>query len=77
MPDAIPDTYCLAWFQNAGPYGYQPSLAAGIVFTLLFAISAIAHGVEGTRARRWWQHTFTIGAMGTQTRCEQLRSIED
>lgn len=44
-------------------YGYRPSLAAGIVFCILFAIALLGHGVQTFRHRRWTSITLAIGAL--------------
>ncbi|KAL2222962.1 RTA1 like protein-domain-containing protein [Thermoascus aurantiacus ATCC 26904] len=45
------------------PYGYKPSLAAGIVFCVLFGLSMIAHTVQLVWKRNWWCVVFTIGCL--------------
>ena len=48
-------------------YGYVPSLAAGIVFLVLFGLSMIAHTVQCVWKRTWWTMVFTVGCMSTLT----------
>lgn len=48
-------------------YGYMPSLAAGIVFLVLFGLSMIAHTVQCVWKRTWWTMVFTVGCMSTFT----------
>jgi hypothetical protein len=48
-------------------YGYDPSLAAGIVFCALFGLSMLLHTFASIRYRTWWQLVFSIGAL-----CEVL-----
>ncbi|KFZ01418.1 hypothetical protein V500_00771 [Pseudogymnoascus sp. VKM F-4518 (FW-2643)] len=47
-----------------GPYGYYPSLGAGIAFCVLFGISMLLHAFTSARYRTWWQLIFAIGALG-------------
>jgi hypothetical protein len=55
---------CVPWQgYPASPYSYRPSLAAGIVFCGLFFTSSCLHTAQAIKARRWWQLTFTIGAV--------------
>lgn len=44
-------------------YGYQPSLAAGIVFLALFGVSMLAHTVQMTWTRTWWCAVFSVGCL--------------
>ncbi|KAE8382569.1 RTA1 like protein-domain-containing protein [Aspergillus bertholletiae] len=44
-------------------YGYEPSLAAGIVFLVLFGLSMIVHTVQLTWKRTWWCAVFSIGCL--------------
>lgn len=44
-------------------YGYRPSLAAGIVFLVLFGLSMIAHAVQSIWKRTWWSMVFTVGCI--------------
>ncbi|EAW21484.1 RTA1 domain-containing protein [Aspergillus fischeri NRRL 181] len=44
-------------------YGYQPSLAAGIVFCTLFGLSMILHTVQFAWKRTWWCCVFSIGCL--------------
>ncbi|RHZ48637.1 RTA1 domain-containing protein [Aspergillus thermomutatus] len=44
-------------------YGYQPSLAAGIVFCTLFGLSMIVHTVQFAWKRTWWCCVFSIGCL--------------
>ena len=44
-------------------YGYVPSLTAGIIFVVLFCLSALAHTVQAIMTRRWWCLAFMIGAL--------------
>ncbi|KAE8442669.1 hypothetical protein EG329_002967 [Mollisiaceae sp. DMI_Dod_QoI] len=46
-----------------GPYGYTPSLAAGIVFCALFGFAMLLHTFTSVRYRVWWQLVFTVGAL--------------
>ncbi|KAI4244912.1 MAG: hypothetical protein L6R40_002818 [Gallowayella cf. fulva] len=49
---------------NPPAYGYSPSLAAGVVFTVLFAIAFTAHLAQTVLSRRWWLILFATGAAG-------------
>lgn len=44
------------------PYGYQPSLAAGITFSIIFGAIFITQAVRTIRNRAWWQAFFVAGA---------------
>ncbi|TVY30195.1 Sphingoid long-chain base transporter [Lachnellula hyalina] len=44
------------------PFGYRPSLAAGIVFLILFFLSACTHLFQAIRYRKWWLSLFVLGA---------------
>ncbi|KIV99821.1 uncharacterized protein PV09_08492 [Verruconis gallopava] len=48
---------------KADLYGYKPELAAGIVFSVLFFISMVAHFVQGWMKRTWWTAVFAVGAL--------------
>ncbi|KAI9369102.1 RTA1 like protein-domain-containing protein [Aspergillus egyptiacus] len=43
------------------PYGYAPSLAAGIVFLVLFGLSMLAHTAQMVWKRTWWCAVFVVG----------------
>ena len=45
-------------------YDYQPSLAAGVIFTTLFGLSALLHAYQTWRTRRFWQIAFVAGGIG-------------
>ncbi|KAI4164276.1 MAG: hypothetical protein LQ342_002241 [Letrouitia transgressa] len=56
---------CTAFDPNDPPnYGYTPSLPAGIVFIVLFALIALAHTIQLVLSRRWWLLVFVLGAVG-------------
>ncbi|KAI1459886.1 RTA1-domain-containing protein [Annulohypoxylon moriforme] len=44
-------------------YGYRPSLAAGIVFGVLFGIAFFGHSLQTIRLRRWTSALLAIGAL--------------
>ncbi|OOO06870.1 RTA-like protein [Aspergillus oryzae] len=44
-------------------YGYQPSLAAGVFFSILFTILMILHVVHCIRRKTWWCMVFAIGCL--------------
>lgn len=48
-------------------YGYQPSLAAGVFFSILFTILMIFHVVHCIRRKTWWCMVFAIGCLGAST----------
>ncbi|RAH72299.1 RTA1 domain-containing protein [Aspergillus aculeatinus CBS 121060] len=53
---------CHAYVEGYGTsYGYQPSLAAGIVFCVLFGVSMLAHLVQMVWKRTWWCTVFVLG----------------
>ena len=52
-PDAIAPTY-----------GYDPTLSAGIVFTVVFFLSCTVHTVQVFQSRKWWFSVFALGAAG-------------
>ncbi|KAI9044382.1 RTA1 domain-containing protein [Aspergillus affinis] len=57
-------TGCHAKFAGLGTsYGYVPSLAAGIVFLVLFGLSMLAHTVQFIWKRNWWCVVFSIGCL--------------
>ncbi|KAJ3541738.1 hypothetical protein NM208_g2598 [Fusarium decemcellulare] len=45
------------------PYGYKPSLAAGITFCILFGLIAVAHTLRTFRFRTWTAILLAIGAL--------------
>ncbi|TVY81224.1 Sphingoid long-chain base transporter [Lachnellula suecica] len=54
---------CQAYAPEIGnAFGYQPSLAAGIVFLVLFFLSACTHLFQAIRYKKWWQGLFVVGA---------------
>ncbi|KAB8263179.1 RTA1 like protein-domain-containing protein [Aspergillus pseudonomiae] len=44
-------------------YGYQPSLAAAVFFSILFSILMILHIVQCVRRQTWWCMAFVIGCL--------------
>lgn len=48
-------------------YGYEPSMAAGIVYLVLFGLSMLAHTVQFTWTRTWWCAVFSIGCLSMYT----------
>ncbi|QMW34624.1 hypothetical protein G4B84_010090 [Aspergillus flavus NRRL3357] len=55
---------CHALVEGVNPaYGYQPSLAAGIVFCVLFGTSMVAHTAQSFWSRKWWCLLFAIGCL--------------
>lgn len=57
---------CVAAIKGVGsPYGYIPSFAAGLAFSVVFGLSMLGHTFTAIRYRTWWQLIFVIGALGT------------
>ncbi|KAL3470840.1 RTA1 like protein-domain-containing protein [Aspergillus californicus] len=55
---------CHALIEGYGTsYGYAPSLAAGIVFLVLFGLTMIGHTVQMVWKRTWWCAVFAIGSL--------------
>lgn len=44
-------------------YGYVPNLAAGIVFSVVFGLTMIAHFAQVIQYRKWWYLTLPLGAL--------------
>ena len=44
-------------------YSYNPSVAAGIIFTVLFTLSMIAHIGQSFWMRHYWLLVFAVGAL--------------
>lgn len=57
---------CSAWNPSIpNGFGYRPSLAAGIVFTILFSCTLALHLWQTARQRNFWLGAaFSIGALG-------------
>ncbi|KAL6716940.1 hypothetical protein ACLMJK_004852 [Lecanora helva] len=57
---------CVAYdpLAKAPTYGYVPSLAAGVVFTVVFALSLFTHTFQVARSRKWWYSSLALGALG-------------
>jgi hypothetical protein len=53
-----------AEYASYSDYGYTPSLAAGVVFSVIFGLAMIAHTVQFIWTKYWWCSVFSIGAMG-------------
>ena len=60
---------CVPYDPNAiaPTYGYDPNLGPGVVFTVVFFISMLAHIVQVTISRKWWYSALALGAFGMQT----------
>lgn len=55
---------CHAKIEGIGTsYGYTPSLAAGIVFLVLFGLSMGGHVVQCIWKRTWWTMVFAVGCL--------------
>ncbi|KAL2819625.1 RTA1 like protein-domain-containing protein [Aspergillus cavernicola] len=66
MADALPDTPSCAAYDptlNPGSYGYRPSLAWGLVFTILFVLIAAGQLFHMIRTRAFWTFFFIMGAL--------------
>ena len=46
------------------PYGYLPSVAPGVVFSLLFGFTMLWHAYQAFRTRTPWQYVFAVGGLG-------------
>lgn len=57
---------CIPYDPNATAptYGYDPDLGAGIVFTVVFFLSMLAHIIQVTVSRKWWYSALALGAFG-------------
>ncbi|KAI4187883.1 MAG: hypothetical protein L6R41_002503 [Letrouitia leprolyta] len=66
MPDSTNSPPACSSFDPNNPpsYGYTPSLAAGIIFVILFGIATTAHLTQTILSRRWWLLTFVLGGIG-------------
>ncbi|KAL9027245.1 MAG: hypothetical protein Q9196_004209 [Gyalolechia fulgens] len=66
MPDPTTSPPSCSSFDPADPpnYGYTPSLAAGIVFVILFGTVTAAHLAQAVTSRRWWLLVFVLGGIG-------------
>ena len=60
-------TGCVAYNANAKTpgYGYDLHAAPGVIFTLVFGISALAHIVQSFRSQKLSYLTFAVGALCT------------
>lgn len=45
------------------PYGYDPSLSAGVAFCVLFGLSMLGHMWYTIRTREWWLSVFVVGTL--------------
>ncbi|KAG9945505.1 RTA1-domain-containing protein, partial [Aureobasidium melanogenum] len=61
---AIGSTGCVAYNPaQRTAYGYVPSLAAGIVYCVLFGLSMIAHTFQAIKTRALWNLVFAVGCL--------------
>ena len=44
-------------------YGYDPTLAPGIVFSVAFGVTMLAHFAQAIQYRKWWYLTLGVGAL--------------
>ncbi|PWN50532.1 RTA1-domain-containing protein [Violaceomyces palustris] len=61
-----PNLLARAWTKEEllySPYGYRPVLSAPVLFTALYAISAVWHFVQNLQYRQWWLLTLTFGCL--------------
>lgn len=59
---------CIAYDPLVEPtYGYVPSLAAGVVFVVVFFLIFVAHCVQTAIKRQWWYSLIALGALGTSS----------
>lgn len=64
---------CLAYTDSVSTsYGYRPSLAAGIVFTILFTLSTGLHIYQLVPKRAWWLIVFVVGGLGMLSSLQTL-----
>ena len=47
-------------------YTYHPSLAAALIFTILFALTTALHTYQLTKTRAWYLIPIAIGGLCTQ-----------
>lgn len=59
------DTYTPSMDENGPPsrYLYDPSLAAAVIFAVLFGLSTVAHAFQLVRGRTWSFIAFLIGSI--------------
>ncbi|KAG9520557.1 RTA1-domain-containing protein, partial [Aureobasidium melanogenum] len=61
---AIGSTGCVAYNPaQRTAYGYVPSLAAGVVYCVLFGLSMIAHTFQAVKTRALWNLVFAVGCL--------------
>ena len=55
---------CVAYdpLATAPTYGYDPNLAAGIIFTVVFFLSMLLHIWQTWKSRKWWYSSLALGA---------------
>ncbi|KAL4743417.1 RTA1 like protein-domain-containing protein [Aspergillus similis] len=57
-------TGCHAYIDGIGtPYGYVPSLAAGIAFLVLFGLTMVGQAIQFAWKRTWWCAVFAVGSL--------------
>lgn len=66
MSTQLPPTPpCLAWNRRIpSPFGYQPSLPAGIIFSIIFLAVLATHSYQVHHFQKLWLLTFVLGALG-------------
>lgn len=45
-------------------YRYDPSLAAAVIFSVIFAASALVHSWQLVRTKNWYFIPFVVGCLG-------------
>lgn len=48
-------------------YNYQPSMAAAVIFTILFGSSTLFHSFQMLKGRTWFMIPFLIGGICKST----------
>lgn len=57
---------CHAWNPRVhNAFGYRPSMAAGVIFVILFAAITLAHLIQVGLSRKWWYTVLVAGAVGS------------
>ncbi|KAI9723812.1 MAG: hypothetical protein M1828_004062 [Chrysothrix sp. TS-e1954] len=49
---------------DTGPYDYKPNEVAGIIFSVIFVISTLAHSFQYMYTRKWFYVVFSLAATG-------------
>lgn len=56
---------CVAYDRGAKKptYGYVPTLSAGIIFTVVFAVITVVLAFQVIQSKKWWYLSLPIGAL--------------